>query len=445
MAERTLKAMRAGGIWDHLGFGFHRYSTDDQWHLPHFEKMLYDQALHALAYTEAFQASGNPLYRSVAGDIMTCVLRDLADPGGGFCSAEDADSEGEEGTFYVWNAEEIRRILGKEAARAFGEAYQVREEGNYIEEAPGQRTGRNILHWKGDPPAELPPDLEKARRTLFAAREKRPRPHRDDKVLTDWNGLMLAALARAAASVTPAAPRPTVAAFLHLETMLRNGMLLHRWRTGKRPSSQLGRLLFPDPGAHRGYQAFLDPSLLAAAIFRLQASRPRFRTSVWGETISHPREPRPPGPEKAIYDGANPSATPSRPEQAHRPAHRRISGQRDRASADPAQHRLRGANDALVYTMLMARWTFSPIHPMKRHCRRPRLTVHGCPAGGRPERYLPGGTSCTGGGARRRGNREIAHFEKDMKPVGGKGGCLRCRHFSQPGTGHGSPEAPGSP
>jgi hypothetical protein len=436
MAERTLKAMRAGGIWDHVGFGFHRYSTDDQWHLPHFEKMLYDQALQALAYTEAFQVSGNPLYRSVAGDIMTYVLRDLADPGGGFCSAEDADSEGEEGTFYVWKAEEIRRILGKEAARAFGEAYQVREEGNYLEEATGQRTGRNTLHWRGDPPAELPPDLEKARRTLFAAREKRPRPHRDDKVLTDWNGLMLAALARAAASGDSRcaqAYRRCLAFFS--ETMLSNGMLLHRWRDGEAAiSANVDDYAFLIRGLIEGYQAFLDPSLLAAAI-RLQAEQDRrFWDDRLGGYFFSPAENRDLlVRKKQIYDGAIPSG--NSVSALNLALLGRLTG--ESGHEERAVRILRCFSSAVAampsaYTMLMAALDFltNPSY---------EIVIVGDPAAPDTaalltvvrERYLPGGTILlrpVGRGAGEIG--KIAPFVKDMKPVGGKAAVYVCRHFS---------------
>ena len=204
MVTKTLREMRQGGIFDHLGLGFHRYSTDREWLVPHFEKMLYDQALLAIAYIETFQVTKDPFFRTVAEEIFAYVLRDLTDPAGGFYSAEDADSEGEEGLFYLWTEAEIEKALGAEAGRRFIAAYGVTEEGNFLEESTRARTGRNILHLDG-PLEEAaaragadPAELAKSRDTLFGLREARIHPHKDDKILTDWNGLMIAALARGA-------------------------------------------------------------------------------------------------------------------------------------------------------------------------------------------------------------------------------------------------------
>ncbi len=194
MTIRTLTALRQGGIYDQLGFGFHRYSTDRQFLLPHFEKMLYDQALLALAYLEAYQAGGKSLMAETAREIFTYVNRDLSSPEGGFYSAEDADSEGEEGVFYLWSEVEIRKILGDAAAGRFLGKYGVRSAGNFSDEASGQPNGLNILHLaKADHnPGEMAGELQQ----LLAERAKRVRPLLDDKVLTCWNGLMIAALAR---------------------------------------------------------------------------------------------------------------------------------------------------------------------------------------------------------------------------------------------------------
>jgi uncharacterized protein YyaL (SSP411 family) len=247
-ATRTLDAMRLGGVYDHVGYGFHRYSTDADWLLPHFEKMLYDQALLALAYLEAHEATGAERYAETAREILTYVLRDMTAPEGGFYSAEDADSEGEEGAFYVWTTGEVREVLDDEHAEAFLEAYNFREEGNYVEESTRERTGKNIPHLT-KPLSELDDEhdgafrekLEEARRQLFARREERERPARDDKILTDWNGLMLAAFARAGrvlddSKYVDAAER--AAGFL-LDTMRgdqddsANDRLLHRYRDGE--------------------------------------------------------------------------------------------------------------------------------------------------------------------------------------------------------------------
>ena len=146
MVEKSLGAMRRGGVYDHVGFGFHRYSTDARWLVPHFEKMLYDQAMLAMAYTEAYQATGDEAYARTAHEIFAYVLRDMTAPEGGFYSAEDADSEGEEGKFYVWTSEEIRRVLSPEDADLAVRVFQVEETGNFSEETTGKMTGDNILH-----------------------------------------------------------------------------------------------------------------------------------------------------------------------------------------------------------------------------------------------------------------------------------------------------------
>ena len=205
MVERTLLPMSMGGVYDHLGFGFHRYSTDREWLLPHFEKMLYDQALLAVAYVETYQATGKEVYAQIAREIFAYVLRDMTSPQGGFFSAEDADSEGEEGKFYVWDTKEIMQILGEEDAALFTATYNIREDGNFTDEATKANTGTNIPHRTktvlelagefGLANDELQDRLDGMRQKLFAIRKKRIHPYKDDKILTDWNGLMITALA----------------------------------------------------------------------------------------------------------------------------------------------------------------------------------------------------------------------------------------------------------
>jgi len=208
MVTRTLREMRKGGLWDHVGFGFHRYSTDWDWLVPHFEKMLYDQALLAMAYLEGWQVTGEPDCAQTVREILTYVTRDMTAPSGGFYSAEDADSEGEEGLFYLWTAAQIRAALSEEDAELALQVFGVDEGGNFAEEATGQRTGRNILHLertyaelaaaRGEDPAAFAQRLEAIRATLFEVREPREHPLKDDKILTDWNGLAIAAFAQAA-------------------------------------------------------------------------------------------------------------------------------------------------------------------------------------------------------------------------------------------------------
>ncbi|MFH1502580.1 MAG: thioredoxin domain-containing protein [Candidatus Eisenbacteria bacterium] len=245
MAESTLKAMRRGGVFDHVGFGFHRYSTDERWLLPHFEKMLYDQAMLTLAYTECALATGDDEYERTAREILEYVLRDMTAPSGAFCSAEDADSEGVEGKFYVWTADELREVLGADDARLAAAAFGVSDEGNVEDEATRTRTGVNVLHLprpvdevareEGIPEDELRSRLDSARRRLFAEREKRVRPHLDDKVLTDWNGLMVSALATAGRAFDdPSFVDAARAAADFLLVTMRDGRgrLLHRFRDG---------------------------------------------------------------------------------------------------------------------------------------------------------------------------------------------------------------------
>ena len=186
MALRTLREMGEGGLFDQLGGGFHRYSVDERWLVSHFEKMLYDQAQLVSSYVDAWQITHDPFYAGIARRTCDYVLRDMTSPDGGFYCAEDADSEGIEGRFYVWTREEVERIIG-DKAEAFCRAYGVTADGNW-------EHGVNVLHVAGPDAGQFADERQK----LFAVREKRVRPHRDDKVLTAWNGLMISALARAA-------------------------------------------------------------------------------------------------------------------------------------------------------------------------------------------------------------------------------------------------------
>lgn len=244
MVEKTLEMMREGGIYDHVGFGFHRYSTDENWFLPHFEKMLYDQALLSIAYTEAYLVTKKELYKNTTNEILTYILRDMTHEQGGFYSAEDADSEGEEGKFYTWTEGELKDIL-KEDASLFIKYFNVKPEGNYIEEATRYNTGTNILHssktlsWfindlKIDE-KEIPAKIEECREKLFQIREKRVHPYKDDKILTDWNGLMIAAFSKAGQALNrkdyiDAAKKAVDFIFTNL---YKEDKLLHRFRDGE--------------------------------------------------------------------------------------------------------------------------------------------------------------------------------------------------------------------
>jgi len=243
MVEMTLVNMRSGGIYDHLGFGFHRYSTDHRWLVPHFEKMLYDQALLAMAYIEAYQATGSKEYEETAREIFTYVLRDMTDPEGGFYSAEDADSEGEEGKFYLWTEEEVNQTLTKEETVLFTKVFPIQKAGNFREEATRAETGKNILYITrplsaiamdlGMSLGELKQRVATAREKLFTVRERRVHPHKDDKILTDWNGLMIAALAKGAQAFhDPAYSDAAARAAEFILSRMRdaNGRLRHRYR-----------------------------------------------------------------------------------------------------------------------------------------------------------------------------------------------------------------------
>jgi len=234
MMDHSLVAMTRGGLWDQVGYGYHRYSTDAQWLLPHFEKMLYDQALMALAHLEAYQATDKAVHGEQARNIFRYVLRDLRDPGGAFWSAEDADSEGHEGAFYLWTADEFRRAVGEDFDRA-APLFGVTAEGNVRDEATGRPTGRNVLT-KRCTSSDDDTVFERCRRRLEHVRTGRTRPGVDDKVLTDWNGLMVAALARGGVTlddgVLLSAAREA-ADFVWRHLRRADGRLLHRYRRGQ--------------------------------------------------------------------------------------------------------------------------------------------------------------------------------------------------------------------
>jgi uncharacterized protein YyaL (SSP411 family) len=254
MVLLTLREMAKGGMHDQLGGGFHRYSVDERWFVPHFEKMLYDQAQLAISYLEAFQITGDRQYADVARRTLDYVLRDMTDREGGFYSAEDADSvinpdepnvKGE-GAFYIWSAEEVREIAGEPRASWFAYRFGVADGGNVVNDPHGEFTGRNILYQAmtveetaqqfGKPVAEIEAGLAEASRLLLAARSERIRPHLDDKILTAWNGLMISAFALAGAVLDE--PRYAEAARTAAEFVIArmydasNSVLLRRYRQG---------------------------------------------------------------------------------------------------------------------------------------------------------------------------------------------------------------------
>lgn len=192
MVEETLKSMYKGGIFDHIGFGFSRYSADEKWLAPHFEKMLYDNAMMAYIYCETYSATGNELYKEIAQEIFQYVLRDMTSEEGGFYSAEDADSEGVEGKFYVFTPAEIKNILGEKEGEDYCEIYDITSNGNFEGKSIPNLIETDLEQLNDE---ELKSSLENMRKKLFQYRDKRIHPFKDDKILTSWNGLMIAALA----------------------------------------------------------------------------------------------------------------------------------------------------------------------------------------------------------------------------------------------------------
>lgn len=282
VARLTLSRMAAGGIYDHLGGGFHRYSTDERWLVPHFEKMLYDNALLVPAYLEAHQATGDAGYARVARETLDYVLREMTRPEGGFYSTQDADSEGDEGKFFVWSKAEVEQILGTDDARVFCDGYDVTDRGNW--------EGRNILNRSNEAARSArPPDgggadaalLDRCRRKLFDARARRIAPGLDDKILVSWNGMMLSAMAQGACVLGDDRYRAAAcrtADFL-LETMRTpEGTLLHSCKDGQaRLNAYLDDYACLIDGLVDVYQASFDPKYLDAAIGLAEAMLKLFR------------------------------------------------------------------------------------------------------------------------------------------------------------------------
>jgi uncharacterized protein len=234
IVEKTLESMYKGGIFDHIGFGFSRYSVDEKWLIPHFEKMLYDNALLAIAYTEAFQATGKGFYKEVSNKIFTYVLRDMTSQDGGFYSAEDADSEGEEGKFYVWDVEEIEKVLDEEESDVFYDYYNMVPTGNFEGKNIPNLIGKDLDEIEKD--VDLKAKLNEMRKRLFEYRKKRIHPYKDDKILASWNGLMIAALSyagRAFENNTYIDAAKKSIDFIFKNLINQKGRLLARYRDGE--------------------------------------------------------------------------------------------------------------------------------------------------------------------------------------------------------------------
>lgn len=339
MAEKTLGEMSKGGIYDHIGGGFHRYSTDGQWRVPHFEKMLYDQAILSKAYLEAYQATGKEEYAQTAREIFEYVLRDMTMPLGGFYSAEDADSylienpkEKKEGAFYLWSNDELINVLGKRQAEIFAYYFGIESKGNAPNDPGGEFSaeggaasggkGKNILYiahsseetarrFKNSP-KEIDKVIKTAKEKLFSARSKRPRPHLDDKILVSWNGLMISALSFGCYVLHEPRYRKAAedaAKFILKNLVRKDGRLLHRYR--QRESAILGTIedyAFFIYGLIDLYEAAFNPDYLKEAkrlteemlaLFWDEAGGGFFFTAGDAEKLLTR--------QKEIYDGAIPS------------------------------------------------------------------------------------------------------------------------------------------
>jgi uncharacterized protein YyaL (SSP411 family) len=321
MVKKTLRAMRMGGIFDQVGFGFHRYSTDAEWLVPHFEKMLYDQALLVLTYSEAFQATGAGKFKITAEEVLEFVLRDLASPEGGFYSAEDADSEGKEGKFYLWTEEEIRKTLPSEDAELAVRVFNVKAGGNYTE-AGRKRNEENILHLAESLEQvaseskltlnQLIHRLGRICNFLFKAREKRVHPAKDDKILVDWNGLMIAALAKASNIFDePQYLQVAVktAGFMLEKMRDENGTLYHRYSKGERAiEGFLDDYAFLVWGLVEIYETGFEEEYLQAAEDLTNIMISRFwDCDVGGFHFTRKDSENVVSRRKQVYDGALPS------------------------------------------------------------------------------------------------------------------------------------------
>ena len=312
MVEHTLKNIRLGGIYDQVGYGVHRYSTDEKWLVPHFEKMLYDQALFVIANLECYLVTKDEFYQRSCRNTLEYVHRQLTSDKGGFFSAEDADSEGEEGKFYLWTNEELIEVIGEKDASFYSSKFQFNSKGNYHDEVTGKLTGKNIPYLPSNQIAAESDRERKIRKKLFLQREKRVHPQLDDKVLTDWNGLMISAFARCARGLDDASYLKTAkkaADFCLNNLRSQNGRLLKRWRVGKSGlAAHLEDYAFFIQGLIDLYEASLESKYLKHAdeltkmtieLFEDKKDGGFFLTAEDGEKILiRPKE---------IYDGAIPS------------------------------------------------------------------------------------------------------------------------------------------
>jgi len=431
MVEKTLRHMRGGGIYDQLGYGFHRYSTDMRWLVPHFEKMLYDQAMHILAYSEAYQATREPLYKEVALEVATYVLRDLASSEGGFYSAEDADSEGEEGRFYVWGVDELKTALNVDEYKLIAETYGVREEGNYRDEATGTSTGKNILHTYPETPSQETRDaVERVNSKLFQIREKRERPLLDDKTLVDWNGLMIAALAYAsrALGAKELLSEAARAAEFILGYMWDGERLLHRYRDGEAAiPGFLEDYAFFVWGLTELYLSSYELRYLEKALELTRAAIDRLWDSEGGGFYFAGEDEALPARRKELHDGAKPSGNSVMLLNLLRLS--RLTGRAELEEkagrlAEAFSFTVKGSPHAYTFFLCGLDFSLGPSHEVVLTGEYPDdvKTLYEAIW----KRYLPNTVVFT----RTEESVKLAGYTDDMKPIEGLGTAYVCSNFT---------------
>ena len=314
MVEKTLKAMWQGGPFDQIGFRFHRYSVDAQWKVPHFEKMLYDQALIMEAASECYQVTGDPMYTSIIHQVFTYVTREMRHPGGGFYSAQDADSEGGEGLYYLWRPDEIRDVLGKEEGELICRFLDITPEGNFENRQSIPRVSVSLEEFgrrEGFSADALRSIVERAKSRLFETRAHRAPPLKDDKILTSWNGLMIAALAftaRATGQDVYLSTAKAAAGFL-LETAIRGDCLFHRYREGEVAiEGMLEDYAYLVWSLLELYETDFDTGMLSQAISWTDRMISQFWDEMEGGFYLTVSGTGLPVRTQAVYDGAIPSA-----------------------------------------------------------------------------------------------------------------------------------------
>ncbi|MGE5893065.1 MAG: thioredoxin domain-containing protein [bacterium] len=448
MVEKTLEGMMMGGIFDHVGFGFHRYSTDQVWLVPHFEKMLYDQAMLVMAYTEAYQAVKDEQYQKTAEKVLAYVLRDMTASEGGFFSAEDADSEGVEGKFYVWSEGELREILSQEEAETLIRIFNVEQAGNYLEESTREKTGKNILHLKkmlpeiasslGMSPDRVMGIHDSAQKKLFEARERRVHPHKDDKILTDWNGLMIAAFAKAAQAFDNDGYREAAsraADFILREMRASGDRLYHRYREGERAiTGYLEDYAFMIWGLIELYEAVFRPEYLKEALALNNVLFQHFWDNQNGGFYHTADDAEAlPVRTKDVYDGAIPSGNSVMTYNLLRLA--RITGESehyDRAVSIESAFSDRLRESPVSYAMMLVALDYK-LHPVRE------VVIAGDPGQEDTKamvkalrsEFIPNKIVLLHPSGRAASDIEgIAHFTTDLNPKDGKATAYVCKNFS---------------